>query len=116
MLRDGFLGTTQLRADYADAQFPSLVVRNEGSRYKERRTNRNMMVYGDALELDSASKTQSKIPHEQGIVTSWDMMEHALDWTFLRLGLETTPPPIVMSEPLCNPPYPRSRQYSLQSY
>ncbi|TIA91978.1 hypothetical protein E3P99_00835 [Wallemia hederae] len=106
-------GTTQLRADYADAQSPSLVVRNEGSRYKERRTNRNMMVYGDALELDSASKTQSKIPHEQGIVTSWDMMEHALDWTFLRLGLETTPPPIVMSEPLCNPPYPRSQMSEL---
>lgn len=68
------VGTTQLRAGFADQDAPSLITRNEGSRYKERRTNRNMMIYGDALELDSASKTQSKIPHESGIVTSWDMM------------------------------------------
>lgn len=68
------IGTTQLRAGYATEELPSLVTRNEGSRYKERRTNRNMMVYGDALELDSASKTQSKTPHESGIVTSWDTM------------------------------------------
>ncbi|TIB39379.1 hypothetical protein E3P86_01149 [Wallemia ichthyophaga] len=106
-------GTTQLRAGFADQDNPSIIARNEGSRYKERRTNRNMMIYGDALELDSASKTQSKIPHESGIVTSWDMMEHGLDWTFLRLGLETTPPPIVMSEPLCNLPYPRSQMSEL---
>ena len=71
-------GSTQLRAGFASESSPSFISRNEGSRYKERRTNRNMMLYGDSLDLDSASKSQIKCPYESGIVTSWDTMVNFL--------------------------------------
>ncbi|SCV71534.1 BQ2448_3122 [Microbotryum intermedium] len=99
-------GSTTLRAGYAVHHAPSLIVDNLNSRYRDRKTNRTIMLAGKHVYADAASRSNVKSPHEN------DVVENMLDYVFHQLKISSTDAnieyPIVMTEALANPHYARS--------
>lgn len=102
-------GCTTYRFGFADASEPYTIA-NIYSRYRERKHNLQIALFGDNVEVESGAKTQSKTAWEGDILINFDAMENALDYAFCKLGLDTQSVmhPVVISERLCTPIYSRS--------
>jgi actin-related protein 5 len=85
-------------------------IANIYSRYRERKHNLQIALFGDNVEVESGAKTQSKTAWEGDILINFDAMENALDYAFAKLGISTNTVehPVVISERLCTPIYSRS--------
>lgn len=92
---------------------PPYQIANIYSRYRERKHNLQIALFGDNVEIESGAKTQSKTAWEGDILINFDAMENALDYSFAKLGINTTAVehPVVISERLCTPIYSRSGKY-----
>ncbi|SGY61894.1 BQ5605_C007g04619 [Microbotryum silenes-dioicae] len=105
-------GSTTLRAGYAVDPNPSLIVDNLNSRYRDRKTNRTIMLAGQHVYADAASRSNIKSPHENDVVVNFDVMENMLDYVFHQLNISSSDAsidhPIIMTEALGNPHYARS--------
>lgn len=102
-------GCTTYRFGFSNSSAPYSIA-NIYSRYRERKHNLQIALFGDNVEVESGAKTQSKTAWEGDILINFDAMENALDYAFCKLGLDTESVmhPVVVSERLCTPMYSRS--------
>ena len=97
-------GTSRCRAGYANAKDPHLVFENVFAKFRNRSTNRTLLLAGEDTMLDSNVRQAARSPYDATVVTNWDAMEGVLDYVFSKLGLEGKDAvnPIVMTETVCN--------------
>ncbi|KAJ4465494.1 hypothetical protein C8J55DRAFT_566202 [Lentinula edodes] len=116
-------GSTNLRWGFATSSEPRYGP-NIVAKYRERKTNHPLMLFGDAVEVESGAKTQAKTPWEGDVLLNFDALENALDYAFVQLGIDTptVDHPVLMTERLCSPVHSRAltselmfEQYSVPS-
>jgi actin-related protein 5 len=66
-------GATTLRWGFATSDVPRTAP-NMCARYKERKGNRQMLVFGDAVEVESAAKSQLRTPWEGDVLLNFDAL------------------------------------------
>lgn len=100
------------------------VVSNVVARYKDRKTNQPLLLFGDGIDADSGAKGQVRTPWEGDVLLNFDALEHALDCAFITLGIDTdtVDHPVLMTERLASPLHSRAltselmfEQYSVPS-
>ncbi|KAI6153133.1 chromatin remodeling complex subunit [Pisolithus tinctorius] len=115
-------GASQLQ-EYVTNKTPH-VVSNVVARYKDRKTNQPLLLFGDGIDADSGAKGQVRTPWEGDVLLNFDALEHALDCAFITLGIDTdtVDHPVLMTERLASPLHSRAltselmfEQYSVPS-
>ncbi|KAB5594304.1 Chromatin remodeling complex subunit [Ceratobasidium theobromae] len=101
-------GATSFRYGFAGGSPFSWL--NSVSRYRERKTNKPILLFGDATNLDATSRAQSKQPWEGDLLLNFDALENAFDHAFIHLGVDTdtVEHPILMTERLATPLHSRA--------
>ncbi|KAF8665122.1 hypothetical protein AX16_000589 [Volvariella volvacea WC 439] len=101
-------GSTTLRWGFATSSTPYTGV-NAVAKYKERRNNKPLLLFGEAIETESGAKGQTRTPWEGDVLLNFDALENALDYAFIQLGIDTptVDHPILMTERLCTPLHSR---------
>ncbi|KAF8919432.1 actin-like ATPase domain-containing protein [Mucidula mucida] len=116
-------GATHLRWGFATSSSPRYGP-NAISKYKERRNNKPLLLFGDAIDVESGAKAQSRSAWEGDVLLNFDALENALDYAFVNLGIDTptVDHPILMTERLSTPLHSRAlttelmfEQYSVPS-
>ncbi|KZS90376.1 actin-like protein Arp5p [Sistotremastrum niveocremeum HHB9708] len=102
-------GSTTLRFGFSTTPTPHCGP-NVITKYKDRRTNRPVLLFGDAVELENNSRSQAKTPWEGDVLLNADALECSLDYAFLRLGIDTesVDHPVFMTERICSPLHSRA--------
>lgn len=83
------------------------------AKYRDRKLGKTYSFAGIDCYADTTARGHIRNAFEpgSGVVTNWDVMEHVLDWTFLKLGMNDADGaidmPIVMTETVANLPYAR---------
>ncbi|KAG8682449.1 Nuclear actin-protein involved in chromatin remodeling [Ceratobasidium sp. 395] len=103
-------GATKFRYGFAGDNKGPYSWLNSVSRYRERKTNRPVLLFGEATNLDATSRAQSKQPWEGDLLLNFDALENALDHAFIHLGIntDTVEHPIFMTERLASPLHSRA--------
>ena len=65
-------GATSFRFGFCDSS-PN-VTTNVVAKYKDRRTNKPVLLFGDAIDAESGAKGQSKTPWEGDVLLNFDAM------------------------------------------
>ncbi|KAL5535093.1 ARP5 [Sanghuangporus sanghuang] len=81
------------------------------SRFKDRRSNNPVLLFGDSVEFDSGARAQARTPWEGDVLLNFDALENALDYAFVHLNVssaESVNHPVLMSERLCTPFHSRA--------
>jgi actin-related protein 5 len=68
-------GSTTLRYGFATSSNPETGP-NVISKYKDRRTNRPILLFGDAIEIESGAKAPAKYAWEGDVLLSFDAVVH----------------------------------------
>ncbi|KAL0570121.1 Actin-related protein 5, partial [Marasmius crinis-equi] len=102
-------GSTTLRWGFATSSEPASGP-NIIAKYKDRKSNRPLILFGDAVEVEGGAKAQGKTPWEGDVLLNFDALENALDYAFINLGIDTESVnhPVLMTERLCSPLHSRS--------
>jgi actin-related protein 5 len=118
-------GSTTIRYGFATSQTPQSGP-NIIAKYRDRRTNRPILLFGEAVEAETGAKSQAKTPWEGDVLLNFDALvssecfcalvilnhaqEASLDHTFIRLGCdtETVEHPVIMTERMCTPIHSRA--------
>ncbi|KAI0321914.1 hypothetical protein OF83DRAFT_1161548 [Amylostereum chailletii] len=102
-------GASNLRFGFANATSPQCQP-NAVAKYKERKHGRQLLLFGDAIESESGARGQAKTPWEGDVLLNFDAMENALDYVFVRLGINTPTVnhPVLMTERLASPLHSRA--------
>ncbi|KAJ8482260.1 hypothetical protein ONZ45_g15010 [Pleurotus djamor] len=102
-------GSTNLRFGFATDKNPCTNL-NIVAKYKERRTNKPLLLFGDAIDAESGARSQAKIPWEGDVLLNFDALENAMDYAFIKLKLDTqtVEHPILMTERLSSPLHSRA--------
>ncbi|KAG7451093.1 actin-like protein Arp5p [Guyanagaster necrorhizus] len=102
-------GSTTFRWGFADSEAPRFGP-NAISKYKERKTNRPLLLFGEAIDVESGAKAQTRTAWEGDILLNFDALENALDYAFVNLGLDTptVEHPVLMTERLSTPLHSRA--------
>lgn len=66
-------GSTNLRWGFATSSEPRYGP-NIVAKYRERKTNHPLMLFGDAVEVESGAKTQAKTPWEGDVLLNFDAL------------------------------------------
>lgn len=88
------------------------------AKYRDRKMGRTYSFAGSDCYADTTAKSHIRYAFEAGtgIVSSWDVMEHVLDYIFLKLGMNgvdgAIDMPVVMTEAVANLPYSRKSELS----
>lgn len=83
------------------------------AKYRDRKIGKTFSFAGADCYADTTARGHIRSAFEQGtgIVSNWDVMEHVLDYIFLKLGMNEADGnidvPIVMTEAVANLPYSR---------
>lgn len=103
-------GATKFRYGFAGHESTPFSWLNSVSRYRERKTNKPILLFGESTNLDATSRAQSKQPWEGDLLLNFDALENALDHAFIHLGIntETVEHPIFMTERLASPLHGRA--------
>ncbi|KAF8876485.1 hypothetical protein BD779DRAFT_1613295 [Infundibulicybe gibba] len=101
-------GSTTLRWGFSTSQTPQTGP-NVIAKYKERKNNKPLLLFGEAVDVESGAKGQARTPWEGDVLLNSDALENALDHAFIQLGIDTptVDHPILMSERLCTPLHSR---------
>lgn len=67
-------GATTLRAGWSSEQDPRLQIDNLASKYRDRKSNRSVLLAGAEVYVDATSRAHVRAPHEGDVVTSADVM------------------------------------------
>lgn len=109
-----FVGSSTVRAGWSFESKPRLSMPPIMSKYRDRKLGRTFSFAGADCYADTTARGHIRTAHEAGtgIVSNWDVMEHVLDYIFLKLGLNESTDgavdvPIVMTEAVANLPYSR---------
>ncbi|KAF8816730.1 chromatin remodeling complex subunit [Phlegmacium glaucopus] len=102
-------GSTNLRWGFGTSSTPSTGL-NTVAKYKERKTNRPLLLFGDAIDSESGARAHARTPWEGDVLLNFDALENALDYAFIQLGIDTptVDHPILMTERLCSPLHSRA--------
>ncbi|KZW02366.1 actin-like ATPase domain-containing protein [Exidia glandulosa HHB12029] len=102
-------GSSNLRFGFASANDP-VSQQNIVSRYKDRRLPGTVLLFGDAVDIEATTRTQSRTPWEGDLLLNFDAMESALDYVFIKLGVDTgtVEHPIAITERICSPLHSRT--------
>lgn len=125
-------GTHSLRAGFSNAAAPHVARQSIISKFKDRKSNRQIMLFGEDVEVDAQARANIKsmwdgeaLVNGEVLVsflysvlpahTSWSkrllgLQESTLDYAFLQLGIDTNSieHPVIMTEKLANPLYCRA--------
>ncbi|KAH9949526.1 actin-like ATPase domain-containing protein [Amylocystis lapponica] len=116
-------GSTNLRFGFCTSDAPR-VQPNAIAKYKERKTNKPLLLFGDGIDTESGAKAQARTPWEGDVLLNFDALENALDYAFIHLGIDapSIEHPVLMTERLCSPLHSRGltselmfEQYSVPS-
>ncbi|KAI8279719.1 Actin-like protein [Colletotrichum sp. SAR11_57] len=106
-------GSSAVRAGWSFEEKPRLNIPPIMSKYRDRKAGKTYSFAGSDCYADTTARSHIRYAFEQGtgIVSNWDVMEHLLDYIFLKLGLNgddaSIDVPIVMTEAVANLPYSR---------
>ncbi|KAF9255388.1 actin-like ATPase domain-containing protein [Marasmius fiardii PR-910] len=102
-------GSTTLRWGFATSSDPASGP-NIIAKYKDRKSNRPLLLFGDGVEVEGGAKAQGRTPWEGDVLLNFDALENALDYTFIKLGIDTEAVnhPVLMTERLCSPLHSRA--------
>ncbi|KAK0495431.1 chromatin remodeling complex subunit [Armillaria luteobubalina] len=102
-------GSTTFRWGFADFAVPRFGP-NAISKYKERKTNKPLLLFGEAIDVESGAKAQTRTAWEGDVLLNFDALENALDYAFVNLGLDTPAleHPVLMTERLSTPLHSRA--------
>ncbi|KAJ7199740.1 hypothetical protein B0H12DRAFT_1165061 [Mycena haematopus] len=116
-------GSTNLRYGFATSHSPRSGL-NVIAKYKERRTNKPLLLFGDGVDVEGGARIQARTPWEGDVLLNFDALENALDYAFIQLSIDadSVDHPMIMTERLCSPMHSRSltsellfEQYSVPS-
>ncbi|KAJ7924371.1 chromatin remodeling complex subunit [Mycena leptocephala] len=116
-------GSTNLRYGFATSDSPRSGL-NVIAKYKERRTNKPLLLFGDGVDVEGGARIQARTPWEGDVLLNFDALENALDYAFIQLSIDadSIDHPMIMTERLCSPMHSRSltsellfEQYSVPS-
>ncbi|KAJ7725515.1 hypothetical protein DFH07DRAFT_946209 [Mycena maculata] len=116
-------GSTNLRYGFATSDSPRSGL-NVIAKYKERRTNKPLLLFGDGVDVEGGARIQARTPWEGDVLLNFDALENALDYAFIQLSIDadSVDHPVIMTERLCSPMHSRSltsellfEQYSVPS-
>ncbi|SPO05993.1 probable ARP5 - Actin-related protein [Cephalotrichum gorgonifer] len=106
-------GSSTLRAGWSFEDKPRLAIPPIMAKYRDRKAGKTYSFAGSDCYADTTAKSHIRSAFEAGtgIVTSWDAMEHVLDYVFLKMGMNgvdgAIDMPIVMTEAVANLAYSR---------
>ncbi|KAI1335436.1 putative chromatin remodeling complex subunit [Xylariaceae sp. FL0016] len=106
-------GSSAVRAGWSFESKPRLSIPPIMAKYRDRKLGKTYSFAGYDCYADTTAKGHIRNAFEAGtgIVSNWDVEEHVLDWTFLKLGMNDVDGnidmPIVMTEAVANLPYSR---------
>lgn len=66
-------GSTTLRFGFATSTSPKSAP-NIVSKFKERKTNKPLLLFGDAVDVESGARTQSRTPWEGDVLLNFDAL------------------------------------------
>ncbi|KAF7986150.1 hypothetical protein HWV62_38522 [Athelia sp. TMB] len=116
-------GSTNLRFGFATSFAPHSGW-NAIAKYKERKFNKPLLLFGEGIDAESGAKSQARTPWEGDVLLNFDALENALDYAFVNLGIDASSVehPVLMSERLSSPLHSRAltselmfEQYSVPS-
>lgn len=88
------------------------------AKYRDRKMNKTFSLAGYDCYADTTARSHTRHAFEAGtgVVANWDVMEHVLDYCFLKMGMNAAEGnidmPIVMTEAVANLPYARKCQFA----
>ncbi|KJA21851.1 hypothetical protein HYPSUDRAFT_41467 [Hypholoma sublateritium FD-334 SS-4] len=102
-------GSTTLRWGFGTSDTPAGGP-NAVAKYKERKTNKPLLLFGEAIDVESGARGQARTPWEGDVLLNFDALENALDYAFINLGIDTptVDHPVLMTERLCSPLHSRA--------
>ncbi|KAF3007109.1 hypothetical protein G7054_g11540 [Neopestalotiopsis clavispora] len=106
-------GSSAVRAGWSFESEPRFNIPPIMAKYRDRKLGKTYSFAGTDCYADTTARGHIRNAFEagSGIVSNWDVMEHVLDWTFLKLGMNdnegSIDMPIVMTEAVANLPYSR---------
>ncbi|KEZ41117.1 Actin-like protein arp5 [Scedosporium apiospermum] len=106
-------GSSHVRAGWSFEDTPRLSIPPIMAKYRDRKLGKTYSFAGSDCYADTTAKGHVRYAFEAGtgIVSSWDVMEHVLDYVFLKLGMNgvdgAIDMPILMTEAVANLPYSR---------
>ncbi|KAJ3510443.1 hypothetical protein NLJ89_g4666 [Agrocybe chaxingu] len=81
-------GSTTFRWGFGTSSRP-FTGPNAVAKYKERKTNKPLLLFGEAIDAESGARSQTKTPWEGDVLLNFDALENALDYAFIQLGPAT---------------------------
>lgn len=112
-----YTGSSSVRAGWSFESTPRLAVPPIMAKYRDRKLGKTFSFAGWDSYSDTTARSHIRNAFEQGtgIVANWDVMEHVLDYVFLKLGMNgvdgNIDMPIVMTEAVANLPYSRKCEF-----
>ncbi|OTB15482.1 hypothetical protein K445DRAFT_375937 [Daldinia sp. EC12] len=106
-------GSSAVRAGWSFESKPRFSIPPIMAKYRDRKLGKTYSFAGYDCYSDTTARGHIRNAFEAGtgIVSNWDVEEHVLDWTFLKLGMNNADGaidlPIVMTEAVANLPYSR---------
>ncbi|KAI0820631.1 actin-like protein Arp5p [Trametes gibbosa] len=102
-------GSTNLRFGFCTSQEPRIGT-NMIAKYKERKTNKPLLLFGEGIDIEGGARSQARTPWEGDVLLNFDALENALDYAFIQLGIDTptVDHPILMTERLASPLHSRA--------
>ncbi|KAI9372328.1 hypothetical protein BJX61DRAFT_507758 [Aspergillus egyptiacus] len=106
-------GAHLVKAGWSFDKNPRFILPPVMSRYRDRKLNKGCQFIGNDAYVDATTRGQLRYAFDPGtsVVGNWDVMEGVLDYLFIKLGIDGAnggvDRPIVMTEPIANPNYPR---------
>ncbi|PYH97484.1 actin-like ATPase domain-containing protein [Aspergillus ellipticus CBS 707.79] len=106
-------GSNLVKAGWSFDKSPRFIIPPVMSRYRDRKLNKACQFIGYDSYVDATTRGQLRYAFDPGssVVGNWDVMEGVLDYLFIKLGVDGdsggVDRPIVMTEPIANPGYPR---------
>lgn len=95
------MGSYQTRAGYATESGPAHVFPTLYSKYRDRKVVRSYSLIGSSVYFDANSRSNIRSPYDGPLIANWEAAELILDYSFSRLGVESSnrvDNPIVMNE------------------
>ncbi|EGX92890.1 chromatin remodeling complex subunit (Arp5), putative [Cordyceps militaris CM01] len=106
-------GSSAVRAGWSFEDAPRFSMPPIMAKYRDRKIGKTFSFAGADCFADTTARGHIRNAFEQGtgVVSNWDVMEHVLDYIFLKLGMNDSDGgvdvPIVMTEAVANLPYSR---------
>lgn len=101
-------GATNFRWGFADWDSPGCGP-NVIAKFKERKSNKPVLLFGDGVDVDSGARAQAKYAWEGDILLNFDALENALDYAFVKMNIDgpSVDHPVMMTERLSTPLHSR---------